>query len=235
MNNLIDLHTHTVLSTHAFSSLSENITEANRKGLKYYGVSEHQYDDKDIGAHHFAVHNLRIVPKVINGTHFLRGLEFNINLDGSIDTSKLTKANLDYGIASIHGYAYHDQGIELNTEAYLKALDNDFINILGHMDDGHYPCDYEIIIKKCKEVGKLVEINNTSLKPTTNRINALENMIKIIELCKKYEVPVIINSDAHICYDVGEYELAYDLLKKLDFPENLILNFNEDLILKYFY
>ena len=235
MNNLIDLHTHTVLSTHAFSSLTENIEYARKAGLKYYGVSEHQFDDCGVGAHHFAFHNLRIVPKDIDGMKFLRGCEFNVLPNGDIDTSKVTHKNLDYGIASIHSYKYKDQGIELNTKAYLKALDNDFINILGHIDDGHYPCDFDPIVKKAKEVHKLIEINNTSLKPTTNRINSKENMIKLIETCIKYQEPIIINSDAHICYDVGEYELAYDLLKKCAYPEELILNFNENLILEYFY
>lgn len=235
MNNLIDLHTHSVLSTHAFSTVTENIAEANKKGLKYYGLSEHQYDDKGVGCHHYATQNLDTIPSVINGTHFLRGLEFNIQLDGSIDTSRLRKEHLDYGIASMHSYIYHDQGIELNTNAYLKAMDNEFIKIMGHIDDGHYPCDYEKIIKKCKDVNKLIEINNSSLKPLCNRINGKENYEIIIELCKKYEVPVIINSDAHICYDVGSYELAYDLLMKHNYPLDLILNFNEELILKYFY
>ena len=235
MKNLIDLHTHSVLSTHAFSSLTENIAVANQKGLKYYGISEHQYDDYGVGPHHFAFHNLRIVPKEINGTKFLRGCEFNILQDGSIESSKILRKHLDYGIASIHGYAYKDQGIELNTNAYLKALDNEFINIVGHADDGHYPVDFEPIVKKAKELHKLIEINNTSLKPTTNRINAYDNMIKLIKCCIKYDEPVIINSDAHICYDVGQYELALDLLNKLNYPLDRILNFNEDLIKEYFY
>lgn len=235
MQNLIDLHTHSVLSTHAFSSLTENITVANQKKLKYYGISEHQYDSYGVGPHHFAFHNLRIVPREINGTKVLRGCEFNILPDGSIDTSKVLRKHIDYGIASIHGYTYKDQGVKLNTKAYLLALDNEFIDIIGHADDGHYPVDFDPIVKKAKDLHKLIEINNTSLKPTTNRINAKENMIKLIKTCIKYDEPVIINSDAHICYDVGEFELALDLLKECDFPVNRILNFNEELILEYFY
>lgn len=233
MDNLIDLHTHSVLSTHAFSSLTENIAEANRKGLKYLGSSEHQFDDKGVGIHPFAAHNLKSVPENINGTRFLKGLEFNIQLDGSIDTSSLKKSMLDYGIASLHSYVYHDQGIELNTKAYLNALDNEHITIIGHIDDGRYPTDYKQVIEKCKKVHKLIEINNSSLKPDNGRVNSRENYVKVIELCKELKQPVIINSDAHICYDVGNYELAYNLLKELYFPNELIVNFNENLILEY--
>lgn len=238
MKNLIDLHTHSVLSTHAFSSLTENINCAIEKGLKYYGTSEHQFDDYGVGCHIFALHNLRIVPRHINETTILRGCEFNILPDGDIDTKSMKEGQLDYGIASMHTYngkgPYLDAGVNSNTQAYLNALENEFINILGHIDDGRYPCDFEKVIIKAKKCHKLIEINNTSLKPTTNRINSYENLKTIIQLCKKYEEPVIINSDAHICYSVGEYELAYNLLKECGYPENLILNFNEDLIDEYF-
>lgn len=238
MNNLIDLHTHSVLSTHAFSSLTENIDYAIKKELKYYGISEHQFDDYGVGCHAFALHNLRIVPRLIKNTKILRGCEFNILPNGEIDTSKIRKEQLDYGIASIHRYnekgPYIDQGINKNTNAYLKALENEYITILGHIDDGRYPCDFEQVIIKAKKLHKLIEINNTSLKPTTNRLNSYENLTTIIKLCKKYQEPVIINSDAHICYDVGEYELAYKLLKECGYPENLIVNFNENLIEEFF-
>lgn len=235
MENLIDLHTHSVLSTHAYSSLTENIDAALKRGLKYYGISEHQPDNCGIGVHRFAVHNLRIVPRDIDGMKFLAGLEFNILNDGTLDVDKIRTEYLDYGIASIHSYKFTQHSKEETTNAYLKVLDNNLINIIGHLDDGHYECDFEPIVKKAKELHKLIEINNTSLKPSTNRKNTRENLKEIIKLCIKYKEPVIINSDAHIRYHVGEYELAYELLKEMNFPQDMILNFNEDLIKEYFY
>ena len=41
MKLLFDLHTHTVASGHAFSTLKENIEEAAAKGLKAMGMSDH--------------------------------------------------------------------------------------------------------------------------------------------------------------------------------------------------
>ena len=40
MKLLFDLHTHTVASGHAFSTLKENIEEAAAKGLKAMGMSD---------------------------------------------------------------------------------------------------------------------------------------------------------------------------------------------------
>jgi len=43
MKLLMDLHTHTIASGHAYSTLKENIDEAKNKGLKILGTSDHSY------------------------------------------------------------------------------------------------------------------------------------------------------------------------------------------------
>ena len=70
----------------------------------------------------------------------------------------------------------------------------------------------------------LLEINNSSLKPTRNKPNARENNLTILRLCKKYEVPVILGSDAHISFDIARYDNLYELLQLTGFPEELIMN-----------
>ncbi len=41
MNTLLDVHTHTVASGHAFSTLQEMAVAASEKGLKLRGITEH--------------------------------------------------------------------------------------------------------------------------------------------------------------------------------------------------
>lgn len=41
MKALIDLHTHTLVSGHAYSTIKENVEAAKLAGLKYIGLSEH--------------------------------------------------------------------------------------------------------------------------------------------------------------------------------------------------
>ena len=38
---LMDLHTHTLASGHAYSTLKENLEEAKKMGLEVLGTSEH--------------------------------------------------------------------------------------------------------------------------------------------------------------------------------------------------
>ena len=53
---------------------------------------------------------------------------------------------------------------------------------------------------------------------------ARKNNLEILRLCKQYEVPVILGSDAHISYDIANYCWIYELLQLAEFPEKLILN-----------
>lgn len=58
----LDLHTHTVVSGHAYSTLNENIAAAREHGLTIYGVSDHT--PKMPGSTHlFYFRNLHVVPE----------------------------------------------------------------------------------------------------------------------------------------------------------------------------
>jgi putative hydrolase len=52
-------------------------------------------------------------------------------------------------------------------------------------------------------------------------------------LCKRYEVPVILGSDAHISFDIANYEHLYPLLQETEFPEELIVNRSVELFRKH--
>ena len=42
-------------------------------------------------------------------------------------------------------------------------------------------------------------------------------------------MPVILGSDAHISFDIANYQYALPLLKEADFPDELIVNDKPDL------
>ena len=98
------------------------------------------------------------------------------------------------------------------------------MDILGHPDDGRYPLYYEQVIGEAKKYGKIVELNNNSLSPLNPRANARENDLIILALCKKYEVPVVMNTDAHVSFMVGDLKDAIQLVEEAGFPKELILN-----------
>ena len=113
-------------------------------------------------------------------------------------------------------------------------MDNDKVKIIGHLDDSRYEVDYEAVVKKAKEKNILLEVNNSSLKTTTFRLGAKENYITMLELCKKYNTRVILGSDAHISFDIGKFPFAQKLMEEIDFPKELVINYNEDQIIEFF-
>ena len=235
-NNLLDLHTHSVLSRHAYSSLTENIEYASSIGLKYYGISEHQPDSENVGAHKYAFKNCYdICPKEYNGTKILVGIELNI-LDNGFDLTGIRPEELSYSIASMHGFVYPHEihTFDDNTKNYINALNTSFVTILGHIDNHNFPFDIDKVVKEAKQTDKLIELNNSSLNPYGSRIGARDIDKVILESCKQYNVPIIMNSDAHIKYAIGNIDNCKNLIEEIKFPEELIVNYNEDLFNYYF-
>ena len=76
-------------------------------------------------------------------------------------------------------------------------------------------------ISRCNERGKVVEINNASLNV---RAGSKKNCADIARICMKYEVPIVVDSDSHICFRVGHVEGALEMLEEIGFPEELIIN-----------
>ncbi len=235
MKALIDLHTHTIVSGHAYSTVKENIEDGIKNGLKYLGLSEHA-PNMPGGPHAFYFNNIKCIPSEVNGLKILRGIEANIvDYDGRIDAEEDDMLrNVDYAIASLHPPCIDCGTKEQNTNAILKVMDKDKVKIIGHLDDSRYEVDYEVIVKKAKEKNILLEVNNSSLKTTTFRLGARENYETMLKLCEKYNTRVILGSDAHISFDVGKFTFAEKLIEELNFPKELVINYHEDQILEFF-
>ena len=71
-NSVLDLHTHTIVSGHAYSTLREMAKAASDKGLELLGITEHA--PKMPGTCHlFYFDNLRIVPRELYGIELVLG------------------------------------------------------------------------------------------------------------------------------------------------------------------
>ena len=151
-----------------------------------------------------------------------------------MDLSEDVLKTLDIAIASIHIPCFRDERtVENVTAAYENVMENPYVDIIGHPDDGRYDIDYEALVQGAKEYGKVLELNNHSMDPDCTRENAVENDTIMLNYCKKYQVPVVMDSDAHFDLLIGEFDLARALLTKLDFPEDLVLNRSVDAVKKY--
>lgn len=224
MNDIFDLHTHTIASGHAYNTLYEMIQAAAEKKLALYGCSDHT-PAMPGGPNAMYFINFKVIPRELYGVKVMMGAELNLlKPDGSVDLKEKMLAKLDYAIASLHTPCTKPGSIEENTAAYLHVMENPYVQIIGHPDDGRYPVDYKALVAGAKQHHKLLEVNNSSLNPRGARENTRENYRTMLALCMEYEVPIIINSDAHVAADVGNHARAHALLEELSFPEELIVN-----------
>ncbi|WP_331681692.1 phosphatase [Romboutsia sp.] len=234
MKALIDLHTHTIVSGHAYSTVQENIQEAIKTGLKYLGLSDHA-PNMPGGPHPYYFYSIYCIPREVDGLKILRGIEANIiDFEGNTDVPDDMLTHIDYMIASLHPPCIQWGSEEENTNAILKVMEHPKVKIIGHLDDSRYKVDYERIIKKAKEKNILLEINNSSLSPTTFREGAWKNISTLLNTCEKYKVRVIMGTDSHISYDIGKFDYAQKAIEDNDFPKELVINYNEDEIIKLF-
>ena len=224
MKCLLDVHTHTVASGHAFSSLQEMVDAATEKGLQILGITEHAPGIPGTCAPIY-FRNLHVVPRHIKGVELLLGVELNIiDYKGTVDLDEAMLKMLDIRIAGLHSLCYTPGTVEENTDAVIGAIRNPYVNIISHPGDGTALLQFEPIVLAAKESGTLLEINNSSLNPVRHKVMARKNNLEILRLCKQYEVPLILGSDAHISYDIANYCWIYELLQLAEFPEKLILN-----------
>lgn len=233
MNILLDMHTHTVASGHAFSTLQEMVRAAAEKGLRILGITEHgPMIPGSCAPIYFK--NLHVIPRNMYGVELMVGAELNIlDYEGSLDLDEYYWNLMDIRIAGIHSLCYKSGTIEQNTSAMLGAIRNPYVQIISHPGDGTADLLFEPIVQEAKRTHTLLEINNSSLKPVRHKIKARSNNLEILRLCKKYDVPVILGSDAHISFSIADYSYIYELLDITKFPSELIVNDKPDFFKSY--
>ena len=222
---LIDAHTHTVASGHAYSSLQEMAQAAAGKGLQVLGITEH---GPSIPGTCPLIYfkNMFVVPRMMYGVRLLMGCEINIlDNNGTLDLNDKEMDWLDLAIAGLHANCWNGGTKEENTSGLLKVIRNPRIRMICHPGDGTALLDFKPLVIAAKENHTLLEINNHSLAPERKRTVARENNLTLLRLCKQYGTPVMLGSDAHVSFQIADYDRLWPLLAETDFPDELILNY----------
>lgn len=227
-----DLHVHTTASGHGYSTIKEIAECASEKNLKMVAITDHGLQMP--GAPHiYHFTNLISLPRVIEGVEILRGVEANIlDQDGNIDMPEQVITNyLDIVLAGFHDLSgYTGSSIEDNTRAMVAAIKNPLVHIITHPGNPSYPVNVEEVVLAAKEYHKAIELNNSSfvVRPGSSAF-----CTKFAGMAKKHNIMVCVNSDAHICYNVGENALAAEMAVKAGIRKNQILNSSVNLVREF--
>ncbi|MDD7740640.1 MAG: phosphatase [Fusicatenibacter sp.] len=238
MIDLLDAHTHTVASGHAYNTMNEMLLAAKEKGLQLLAVTDHGNGMEGTTPRYYFENSTMIDREAFCkrfGVKLLFGVELNLmDFDGRVDMSQSLLEKMDLAIVSIHPPCFPKGATkEQVMEAYCKAMRNPLIQFVGHPDDGRFPVDYRMLVQAAKEYHVALEVNNHSLDGKGGRTNARQNDMEMLRFCMEYEVPVILNSDAHVDTEVGNHKDAWALIREIGFPEKLILNTDLELFKTY--
>lgn len=223
MKLIADLHTHTLASAHAYSTVMENTAQAEKVGLKMMAVTDHapQMEDSPHIWHH---HNLSALPRVINNVFVLRGIEANImDNNGTIDIDDDLMRKLDWIVASYHWGEGTKSEI---TQSYIKLLENPHISCLGHMDNPHFGYEMREVCRVCHTQQKAMELNVARIRDE-RRTETREFYKKLLSICAEEDTLVAVNTDSHFCSTIGDFAPALSIIDEVGFPEKLLLNADE--------
>ena len=195
-----DLHTHTNL-TDGIASLEDMVAAARKRGYQYYAVTDHapdlvmqQMTDEKMLAQRAEVAALQDRA----GLALLHGTELNIGPDGSVDWEAGFLAGFDLCVASVH--SSFDQDRKTMTERFVTAVENPFVNIIGHpltRKLGRRPpvdVDLDALYEACARTGTALEINASPAR--------MDLPPEDLAAAKAAGVKFSIDSDAHSLTDL---------------------------------
>lgn len=240
-----DYHTHTKYSRnhHGKGTIEQNVKCAVEKGLKEIGITEHGFNHIFFGVKRHNIKKMRAEIERLQKIYPIKiylGIEANlISQNGDIDLSDEEQKLFDFVIMGYHKCAlpktlndyfkffkknakayknntYTKQIIDANTQAYIKAIKKNRINIISHLGS-KMKVDAVEIAKQCIKSGTFVELNGRRIC-----FDNLE-MKQMVELGTQF----IIDSDAHRPQNVGECNMPTNFVIKNNVPLNLIVNLDK--------
>lgn len=190
-----DLHMHTKYSDGGHSI--KEMTDYCKDKLKYEYIAITDHSQSQIIANGMKVKKLLKQLKEIDGLNkdyskfrIFKSSEVDIKADGSLDYEDSILKKLDLIIASVHSGFKHN-----NTERILKAMDNKYVRIIGHLtgrllnERNPYPVDVEKVFQKAHDNDVWIEVNT---QPSRLDINDT-----LIRKAVDMKVKMVINTDSH--------------------------------------
>lgn len=247
-----DYHMHSSYSD-GRSIPEDYIAPAIAAGLSEIGFSEHitlfkDLEDWNMNPMNIAayIRHLEALRKKVKNINIKIGLEVDFIKGKEKEIlNYLSSLQLDFIIGSVHYLGektvdvgpefYEGKSIDILFESYfdsiLNAVASGLFDIIGHCDliriYGYKPSsDIEPLYRK---LAKAMKINDVAFELNTNgRNRPLADFYpdrKYLHIFREENVPVCVNSDAHMPSRVGQYfDEAYDLLRYIGFTEMAVFD-----------
>ncbi len=204
-----DFHVHTNWSD-GISSLEEMVRTAYKMGHKYIVIGDHSQSSRvakglDIERYKEQWREIEKLRRDYRNLYIFRGCEVDILPDGSLDLSNEALEEFDFVVASIHSRFTQD-----NTYRILKAIENPYVNMIGHPTGKSYgtregyPLDMERVMDLAKETNTALELNTFRADISPEKVRE----------CMEKGVMVGIVTDAHSPIHLEYIKLGVGLARR---------------------
>src|SRR5688572_5593316 len=219
-----DLHMHTTASD-GTRSIEEMADAAKERGYQYIAITDHS--KSQVIANGLTVERLkqhvqaiRKIDAKLKGFRILAGIEVDILVDGRLDYEDAVLADLDIVIASPHVSLNQDE--QKATDRMLRAIDNKYVNIIGHptgrLIGGRpgLPLNFPKVFAAAAKAGVALEINSGYPRLDLNDENARH---AVGSGCK-----LSIYTDAHSFEGIEEMEWDIGVARRAWVTPNNVIN-----------
>ncbi|MGZ5780436.1 MAG: DNA polymerase/3'-5' exonuclease PolX [Burkholderiaceae bacterium] len=219
-----DLHAHTKASDGA-NSLRDMALEAKRRGYAYLGITDHS--SRLTVAHGLDAERLsQQIDEIdqlnaeLHGITLLKGIEVDINADGTLDLPDRILERLDLVIGAVHSKFALSRMQQ--TERILRAMDHPCFTLLAHpsgrllSEREPYDIDMQRIIRHAKQRGCFLELN---AQPSRLDLTDVYCM-----MAKEEGALISINSDAHSIFDFDDLQYGIGQARRGWLEKENVLN-----------
>lgn len=220
MRFLVDLHTHTVASDHAYSTINDYVLQADKIGISMFATTDHGPDVED-APHPWHFGNLRVIPHIVDNIAILRGVEANIRKDGTLDLEDYYLKRLDIVLAGFHP-SLPPSDEATHTKLAIAVIESGKVDIFTHLGNPRYPVDFRAVLECAKEHNVAIEINSSS--GINTRMGSHDNCVKVAQLAKEIGNEVSLGSDAHVCYFLGNFKEAEKVIEEAGLSYTTVIN-----------
>ena len=219
-----DFHAHTTRSDGA-NSVEEMVLAAKKLGHEYVAITDHSksiriangLSEEKMLKH---VERIRKIDKKITGIKVLAGSEVDILPNGKLDYSKELLQKFDVVVGSVH--SGFKSGGEAMTSRILTALENPYIDILGHPTGRRigkresYAADMNEIFRTAAKNKVYLEINSHPERSDLNDVNVMA--------ARKHNCRFAIDTDAHSVSDFQYVNLGISIARRAWLTQKDVIN-----------
>ena len=219
-----DLHVHSTWSD-GKNSIAEMAEAGIQRGLSFIAICDHspfllsKYQDASY-FYEQAEEIARVNQDLAGQFTVLKGVEVDIMPDGTLDLPVELLEKMDLVVASMH--VQLDQPREIATARLIRAIENPYVNIIGHPGGRIYPM-LDVIDLDWERVYRAASFNQVALEINSHKSHPIFDDKKA-RAAADMGVYIALNSDSHNSGMMANSRFGIALARRADLKNDQVIN-----------